>query len=647
MRGRMSMFRPGCLVCIMFVCGCIARLSAQGQSDASVRAEELLDRCQKTYLDALNYKVSVVQKELETRATGVADGGNVEPRIVTERYARAVLSRHQPDEWRVIFKKPYLGFIASKNIRHRQWMMLEAEETPSSVSTKKPSALKPTALQTVKADMSFLQNDPDPVISALLFSPESPAKRLFEDYKPVYLGNGTFNGKTLERIGFMKSSKTPVVVWIDESEGIICRTLEVIVWGEGRSRRVLETRYYYEFTQTDSDDLDPDKGMAQLSLSSFVTAGMFSTPSSVLEEAENVRSWVPAEQPAKAAGSASIASPAAPAAETQSLTPEQMEAIVLIEGEEGVGTGFVARIRGVDFVVTNLHVIGGNEKLRITTVKGVTVPVSGIFGAVGRDIAILRIEGENKVPPLVLTADPLRTAKLGDKIVVVGNRRGGGVATQLSGVVRGIGPDRLEVDAPFQPGNSGSPIVHLATGEVLGVASYSQTRKLDELDGPSATAADPKKTEPAKEEQRWFGFRADEVAKWETIDLAKWRLQSKRVADFAADTEAIYYAMHGKFEAASRNPRVKPLVDRLNERAARGGSQVVVTQEVGEFFRSLRALSQTGVKELKTGEYYDFFRTNDYWETSITQQLRVRADISDRLGKASETSVDILAKLRR
>lgn len=334
-----------------------------------------------------------------------------------------------------------------------------------------------------------------------------------------------------------------------------------------------------------------------------------------------------------------------PPAEAQALSADQMAGVVLIDGDHGAGSGFVARIKGVPFVVTNLHVAGGNANMRITTVGGQLVSTGAIYGAVGRDVAILRIEGDWSGPVLDLAEDPLRSTKLGDKIAVVGNRRGGGVATQFTGVMRGIGPDKLEVDAPFQPGNSGSPIVQLPGGEVVGVASYSQIRRFDAMDSPAMAR---RGGTSASTEQRWFGYRVDGVEKWEAINPEKWGVQSRRVAEFAADSEAIFHAMNGRFQEASSNPRVRAVIDRLEERyTRRGGSQMATGQEVHEFFRQLHALAETGVRELKDGDYHDFFRTSLYWETSIPEQLRARETLARQLDKASENASAFLAKLRR
>ena len=333
--------------------------------------------------------------------------------------------------------------------------------------------------------------------------------------------------------------------------------------------------------------------------------------------------------------------------EAQLLDAGQMAAIVLVEGEEGVGTGFITKIRDLPFIVTNLHVIGGNEKLRVTTLTGAKIEVGAIHGALGRDLAILRVEGAAPAAFLKLCEDPLQPAKIGDKVVVVGNRRGGGVATQVSGSVQGIGPDRVEVNAAFQPGNSGSPIVHVASGEVIGLAAYSQTRKLDVLDGVPAKTGNAKDADDSKVEQRWFGYRIDGVKGWQAVDLARWRQQAKRIEAFREESEALYYALLGKFGQAKGSPGVQRVVERFEQRFERSGAaQVQIMQDVAEYFRSLRALTDNGKKELRDGDYYDYFRSSLYWETSIPEQIRMRDQIAKYLDQAADHSTAFLSRLR-
>src|SRR5690606_34232923 len=79
------------------------------------------------------------------------------------------------------------------------------------------------------------------------------------------------------------------------------------------------------------------------------------TGEDMAEETEQVAEAKPAAAPAVIGG--------------QALSYEQMAGIVLIDGDKGAGTGFMTKIRGVDFVVTNLHVLGRNKKFTLKTLN--------------------------------------------------------------------------------------------------------------------------------------------------------------------------------------------------------------------------------------------------------------------------------------
>lgn len=646
----------------------------RGQESASV--DQLMVRAQEALSGMPHLEVTATTRSIEAVSSQSPDAVDGQ-RIIGAYYQRMRITHRQPDDWRLASQREremQIGRALSE--RTLVFGKLGADDGVMlllNTITREPArAPIPAALfrqEVLERAGPMLRTDP--VLNALFLNRSDTGAAAFGLANVSRVGSDVVNGVRLTRLSAGGTTEQRLTIWLDESTGLITRVLGATPY-PGSIRRFTETIYTYDLSRgDDASDFDLAKGWAEAKPGFSATAG-FVPVAQVLAllgrsgDADTRRSAFrpdgrptppspggptspsgPTSPPA-AVTATPVPAPAAPVVEDQLLTPLQMESIVLVEGEEGVGSGFVARIRDVDFVVTNQHVIGGNEKLRITTLRGLPIKVGSIFGAVGRDIAILRIEGENTVPALKIADDPVKTIKLGDKVAVVGNRRGGGVATQVSGVVRGIGPDKIEVDAPFQPGNSGSPIVHVPTGEVIGLATYSLTRKLDALDGPAgANSSKSSDKEPATE-QRWFGHRADGIAKWEAVDLAKWRAQAKRVESFASDSEAIYYAMYGRFKEASSNPRVRQLIDRFEERINKfNASQSLSTQEVQEFFRSLRALAEGGVKDLKTGDYYDFFRTSMYWETSITEQLRAREDIMHRLEKASGNSAAILERLRR
>jgi S1-C subfamily serine protease len=44
-----------------------------------------------------------------------------------------------------------------------------------------------------------------------------------------------------------------------------------------------------------------------------------------------------------------------------------MQAMIIVEGDEGRGSGFILNINGQSFLVTNSHVVCGNHHLKFNT----------------------------------------------------------------------------------------------------------------------------------------------------------------------------------------------------------------------------------------------------------------------------------------
>lgn len=71
--------------------------------------------------------------------------------------------------------------------------------------------------------------------------------------------------------------------------------------------------------------------------------------------------------------------------------------------------------------------------------------------------------------------------------------------------------------------------------------------------------------------------------------------------------------------------RLRPAIDRLQIRLSRAsGSNATHAQELREFIQTLRAVNDSGIRELKSGDFYDSFRASLYRGTSIPEQLRAR-----------------------
>lgn len=327
---------------------------------------------------------------------------------------------------------------------------------------------------------------------------------------------------------------------------------------------------------------------------------------------------------------ASVAKPKDPPA-AQILTQQQLSGIVIIEGDKGVGSGFITKVDGNLCVVTNLHVLGSNTKFTIKTLAGqeVKVNVSSLKAAVDADIALLGLaEGQEDILTLTTSKNVLDTTKIGSKIVVVGNRLGGGVATQTIGHVRGIGPTQIEVDAKFQSGNSGSPIYDIENDQVVGVASYTQTISKDKLAGENLKNLD------LKNETRWFGYRIDTVKKWQPLEWKQWRKQITAMEDYHNASMSGLEILKGNLSIKNEDVTIQRLVTSFRNKKSRFGRN----NKTAELFSSVARYLSDRKKTIIRMKFYNYFQTCPYWDTSLPQQNAFRDRLIEDL---TETSLEI------
>ncbi|MCX6906795.1 MAG: serine protease [Verrucomicrobia bacterium] len=159
------------------------------------------------------------------------------------------------------------------------------------------------------------------------------------------------------------------------------------------------------------------------------------------------------------------------------LVRDYRSGLVFFEGKAGMGSGFITDIKGRKFLITNAHVVAGIKAAKFKLLDRTDVQVGAASVAVGHDLIALTVVGGGTAIPTVASLD--KEAEIGDAVVVLGNAEGAGVVNLLEGKLTGIGPNLVEVDAPFVPGNSGSPIIHVSSGKVVGVDSVQQWQTID------------------------------------------------------------------------------------------------------------------------------------------------------------------------
>jgi Do/DeqQ family serine protease len=147
---------------------------------------------------------------------------------------------------------------------------------------------------------------------------------------------------------------------------------------------------------------------------------------------------------------------------------------------QGQGSGVIVTKEG--HVITNHHVIAGQQQIQVTLHNGKTYPATLIGEDSLLDIAVLKIEGEPPFVPLKLGDSS--QVRVGQLVFAIGNPFGlGETVTQgiISAKERSLSDnqrDLFQTDAAINPGNSGGPLVNLR-GEIIGInaAIYSKDRE--------------------------------------------------------------------------------------------------------------------------------------------------------------------------
>ena len=153
-----------------------------------------------------------------------------------------------------------------------------------------------------------------------------------------------------------------------------------------------------------------------------------------------------------------------------------------LQQAESAGTGLVLTPSGE--VLTNNHVIKGATAIKVRDIgNGRTYPAKVVGYDQSRDIAVLQLQGASGLQTAALGDSS--TAKVGDKVVALGNALGkGGTPAVAVGHIAGLNASIVASDegagtserltglihhnAPIQPGDSGGQLVS-NTGKVIGI----------------------------------------------------------------------------------------------------------------------------------------------------------------------------------
>lgn len=152
-------------------------------------------------------------------------------------------------------------------------------------------------------------------------------------------------------------------------------------------------------------------------------------------------------------------------------------AVVSVGRRGGSGSGVIIRPDGV--ILTNAHVVGDVDTVRVELGNGETVDGRVVGRDPGVDIAVVKIAGNDLPSAPLADSDKL---EVGQAAIAIGNPLGYRLARSVTtGVISGVGrvggagsgysEGFIQTDAAINRGNSGGPLLD-SLGRVVGINSW-------------------------------------------------------------------------------------------------------------------------------------------------------------------------------
>ena len=289
-------------------------------------------------------------------------------------------------------------------------------------------------------------------------------------------------------------------------------------------------------------------------------------------------------------------------ASTAELVKTYRNSLVFVTGKDSAGSGFLANYGTGSFLFTNAHVAAGVRSADFKTLDGTEVKVGPAAIAVDHDVFLFQATPKGKPLEVMLGVD--EHVAIGDEIVVLGNAEGAGVINTITGRIVGLGPQLVEVDAPFQPGNSGSPIIHLKTGKVIALATYATIRKYDEMT----------KERISKPVVRRFGYRLDSIKSWQQIAWPTFYAQASELDTIEKLTTALGAFLDDLTRGSQialgthDNPDIKNRIEVWLETRSKALGERDAAVADQSFLSFMNVVCQGDVKGARQHMTYDYFQ---------------------------------------
>jgi serine protease Do len=144
--------------------------------------------------------------------------------------------------------------------------------------------------------------------------------------------------------------------------------------------------------------------------------------------------------------------------------------------QRGTGSGVIISPDG--YILTNNHVAGGADQIKVKLADGREFRAKRVGADPETDLAVVKIEADNLPFARLGNSD---ASEQGEWVVALGSPFGlektmtAGIISAKGRAINGTYDNYLQTDASINPGNSGGPLVNMA-GEVIGINTMILSR---------------------------------------------------------------------------------------------------------------------------------------------------------------------------
>jgi hypothetical protein len=241
-------------------------------------------------------------------------------------------------------------------------------------------------------------------------------------------------------------------------------------------------------------------------------------------------------------------------------------------------------------------------------------------------------------------------AHVSDSVITPGNSEGGEVMLDTNGVVRGIGPQKVEFSNPVFHGNSGGPVLHVASGKVIAVVEGAYaTDPSDALDRASLANSQS----AIAGSMRYFGLRLDTVPKWEDYSWNRFLAETSFLRNFHELSRSLDSVLNGaRYERANlpvsntdadypsshyflRNDRLKSLMEDYHQRT----TDVDKSQQMDVARETVFDLEDMAGSDMEVIQRADNFYSFD--QTRAKQEIEYRSELKKELDNMNDHLSDL------